>query len=165
MLSVSDLPCRNTFFALDRNGCTTFVPIDVKLNSSLFVANMHVDLAAVFTHIRSLISHSTSASPSTLPGMGSKYVYLSCHVLLLLKCMYLCVHSSGQSHLRELVVRRNAVILKTDWTRNEHWSDEFYRRLRVSSRSYDETEREISNLLQQRNWKMLPDKIFKRFVT
>jgi F-box protein 39 len=80
--------------------------------------------------------------------------------------------SVGQGHLEELVVRRNAVILRCDWPREERWSDEFYARLRTAARSYDETEREISSILTGSrtrtvekycsSWTMLPDRLFRR---
>jgi len=69
-----------------------------------------------------------------------------------------CVYT-GKS-LRELIVRRNAVLQRSDWRKAQSWTDEFYRRLRTAARSYDETEREISRLLDTR-WTMLPDRLFR----
>lgn len=66
---------------------------------------------------------------------------------------------AGRS-LRELVVRRNAVVQRSDWRKAQWWSVDFYRRLRTAARSYDDTEREISALLDTR-WNMLPDRMFR----
>lgn len=64
-------------------------------------------------------------------------------------------------NLRQLFVRRNAVILKCDWPRSPEWDDEYYKWLKFVSKSYAETEAEISRMLGHQ-WKMLPDKLFKK---
>lgn len=63
-------------------------------------------------------------------------------------------------NLRYFYVRRNAVIIRCDWPRNPDWSEEFYKSLRNASKSYDETENEVSKILGH-PWKMLPDKLYK----
>lgn len=63
-------------------------------------------------------------------------------------------------NLKKLIIRRNAVILRCDWPRSPDWDEEFYQWLQVSSRSYDATEREVSQLLGV-EWHMLQDKQFK----
>ncbi|XP_037033542.1 uncharacterized protein LOC119072433 [Bradysia coprophila] len=64
-------------------------------------------------------------------------------------------------NLRTFYVRRNAVIIRCDWPRNPEWSEEFYRWLKVTSRSYELTEREVSKILGKQ-WSMLSDKQFRR---
>jgi F-box protein 39 len=64
-------------------------------------------------------------------------------------------------NLRFFNVRRNAIVQKCDWPKNPDWTDEFYEWLRSSSRSYESTEREISQILGY-NWNMLSDKSFKK---
>lgn len=66
---------------------------------------------------------------------------------------------TGQN-LRFLHVRRNAVILRRDWPRSPEWSDTFYEWLSAACRSYEATEREVSQLLG-RPWTMLTDRQFK----
>ena len=63
-------------------------------------------------------------------------------------------------NLRYLYVRRNAVILRCDWPQSPDWSHEFYEWLRSSSRSYDATEKEVSQILGY-VWFMLSDRQFK----
>ena len=67
---------------------------------------------------------------------------------------------TGQN-LKQFYIRRNAVILRCDWPRNPDWSEEFYRWLQMSSKSYDSTEKEVSQILGKR-WIMLSDKNFRR---
>ncbi|XP_054272004.1 uncharacterized protein LOC128992449 [Macrosteles quadrilineatus] len=64
-------------------------------------------------------------------------------------------------NLRHLYIRRNAVILRCDWPRNPEWSPGFYEWLRMSSRSYEDTEREVSQRFGH-SWHMLSDKEFTR---
>lgn len=66
---------------------------------------------------------------------------------------------TGQN-IRTFYVRRNAVILRSDWPRNPEWSEEFYRWLQTTSRSYELTEIEVSKILGKR-WSMLSDKQFR----
>ncbi|KAF6206845.1 hypothetical protein GE061_018081 [Apolygus lucorum] len=61
--------------------------------------------------------------------------------------------------LKKYYVRRNAVILKCDWPCNPIWEDDYFNWLKKSSRSYEETENEVSRILGFR-WKMLSDKEF-----
>ncbi|XP_046679821.1 F-box/LRR-repeat protein 21-like [Homalodisca vitripennis] len=63
--------------------------------------------------------------------------------------------------LRYLYIRRNAVILRCDWPHNPEWSPGFYEWLRMASRSYEDTEREVSQKFG-RAWHMLSDKEFTR---
>lgn len=63
-------------------------------------------------------------------------------------------------NLRIFNVRRNAIILRCDWPKNPEWSEDFYEWLKISSRSYESTEIEISQILGYR-WTLLSDKKFK----
>ncbi|RWS09348.1 uncharacterized protein B4U79_08315 [Dinothrombium tinctorium] len=63
--------------------------------------------------------------------------------------------------LRELIVRRNAIIKRFDWKREDDWSDSFYNWLKRSSTSYENTFAEISKIFG-REWKPLSDECFKR---
>lgn len=67
---------------------------------------------------------------------------------------------TGQN-LRTFYVRRNAVIIRCDWPWNPEWSEEFYRWLQATSRSYELTEIEVSKILGK-PWSMLSDKQFHR---
>ncbi|CRL05674.1 CLUMA_CG018707, isoform A [Clunio marinus] len=49
-------------------------------------------------------------------------------------------------NLRFFHVRLHGVIQKCDWPKNPDWSEEFYEWLRISSRTYESTEREISQI-------------------
>lgn len=64
-------------------------------------------------------------------------------------------------NLRFFNVRRNAIVQKCDWPRNPEWSEEFYQWLKISSRTYESTEKEISQILGY-SWIMLCDKSFKK---
>jgi F-box protein 39 len=63
-------------------------------------------------------------------------------------------------NLCELNVRRRAVIPKMDWPENQS-NKEFFEWLHMSSRSCEETEREIPKLLRCR-WTMLSDETFQK---
>lgn len=63
-------------------------------------------------------------------------------------------------NLRTFYVRRNAVIIRCDWPCNPEWSEEFYRWLQATSRSYELTEVEVSKILGKQ-WSMLSDKQFR----
>lgn len=63
-------------------------------------------------------------------------------------------------NLCELNVRRRAVIASMDWPENQS-NKEFFEWLHMSSRSCEETEREISKLLGCR-WSMLSDEAFQK---
>jgi F-box protein 39 len=76
-------------------------------------------------------------------------------------CTLLLISYYGHS-LTSLYVRRNAVILRCDWPRQNDWSDEFYQWLKKSSTSYEIVEEEIALSLGLENWKMLSDQDFKR---
>lgn len=79
---------------------------------------------------------------------------ISTATLLLIACT--------AANLRVFHVRRNAVILKSgEWPQNPDWSDDFYEWLKRSSRSYEATEREISQILGYK-WSMLNDQQFKK---
>lgn len=69
----------------------------------------------------------------------------------------LICHSAKQ--LKFLHVRRNAVILRSDWPKNPEWSDDLYRWIKTTSRSYETTEKAVSAILGYK-WKMLTDKEF-----
>ncbi|XP_075220299.1 uncharacterized protein LOC142323877 isoform X2 [Lycorma delicatula] len=74
----------------------------------------------------------------------------------------LLIASTGKN-LKNYYVRRNAVILRSDWPKNQDWSHDFYIWLKMTSRSYEKTEQEVSMLLGYR-WTMLTDKEFKRIL-
>lgn len=64
-------------------------------------------------------------------------------------------------NLRFFNVRKNAIVQRCDWPKNPDWSEEFYEWLKQSSRKYESTEQEISQILGYR-WVMLCDKSFKK---
>ena len=63
-------------------------------------------------------------------------------------------------NLRFFNVRRNAIVQKCDWPKNSEWTEEFFEWLKTASRSYDSTEKEITQILGYK-WTMLCDKSFK----
>ena len=70
----------------------------------------------------------------------------------------LLAHTARNLHY--LFIRRNAVILRCDWPRSPDWSYEFYQWLRSASKSYNATEKEVSQILGY-SWFMLSDRQFK----
>ncbi|XP_074029741.1 uncharacterized protein isoform X2 [Leptinotarsa decemlineata] len=64
-------------------------------------------------------------------------------------------------NLKWLFIRRNAVILRSDWKQEVGWTDEFYSWLKSNSRSYASVEKEVSQMLGYK-WNFLTDKEFKR---
>ncbi|PSN51058.1 hypothetical protein C0J52_01522 [Blattella germanica] len=70
----------------------------------------------------------------------------------------LLAHTAPNLHY--LYIRRNAVILRCDWPQSPEWSHEFYQWLRSASRSYENTEKEVSQILGY-PWSMLTDHQFK----
>lgn len=64
-------------------------------------------------------------------------------------------------NLRKFYVRRNAVIIRCDWPKNPDWMDDFFEWLRMACKSYDSTEREVSQMFGYR-WVMLSDQMFKQ---
>ena len=64
-------------------------------------------------------------------------------------------------NMRFFHVRRQAIVQKCDWPRNPEWSDDFYEWLKYTSRSYEATEKEISQILGYK-WSMLKDQSFKK---
>lgn len=64
-------------------------------------------------------------------------------------------------NLKELYIRKNAVLLKCDWKKCENWTQEFYNWLKLTSRSYDRTEAEVSRILNKR-WKLLTDRQYRQ---
>lgn len=75
-------------------------------------------------------------------------------------CTVLLIAKHAQN-LRFFHVRKNAVLLKCDWPRNPDWDDGYYEWLKFVSKSYEETEAEVSKMLGYR-WSMLTDKEFLR---
>ncbi|KAK7872795.1 hypothetical protein R5R35_011919 [Gryllus longicercus] len=63
-------------------------------------------------------------------------------------------------NLRYFYVRRNAVILRCDWPWSPEWSKDFYLWLKAASRSYESTEKEVSQIFR-RSWSMLSDEQYK----
>lgn len=63
-------------------------------------------------------------------------------------------------NLKNLYVRRNAVIKRCDWPQSPEWSDDFYQWLKLNSKSYDFVEKQVSDILGYK-WHMLSDKEFK----
>ena len=71
------------------------------------------------------------------------------------------LHIADKAHnLQELLVRRNAVLLKRDWPRGPSWSHEYYEMWRRTVRSYDKTAEQVSALLGQ-PCQMLSDAHYK----
>ncbi|XP_019881787.1 uncharacterized protein LOC109609546 isoform X2 [Aethina tumida] len=60
-------------------------------------------------------------------------------------------------NLRRLHIRKNAVIIKSEWPQSPEWSDEFYLWLKINSRSYELVEKEVSQIVGY-EWKFLSDK-------
>lgn len=69
---------------------------------------------------------------------------------------------STAKSLRCLYVRRNAVLKRCDrdWLKILDWSPEHYKWIKTNSHSYENTEREVSKILNYR-WHMLSEKEFK----
>ncbi|XP_012217085.1 uncharacterized protein [Linepithema humile] len=69
---------------------------------------------------------------------------------------------STAKHLRCLYVRRNVILKRCDkaWSKILDWSLEYHRWIKANSRSYEDTEREVSRILGYR-WHMLSEKEFK----
>ena len=71
----------------------------------------------------------------------------------------LLILAKSAINLRFFNVRRNAIVQKCDWPKNPEWTEEFFEWLKISSRSYESTEKEITQILGYR-WTMLCDKSF-----
>lgn len=69
---------------------------------------------------------------------------------------------SVANHLRCLYVRRNVILKRCDeaWSRIVDWPPDYYRWIKANSRSYEDTEKEVSRKLGYR-WHMLSEKEFK----
>ncbi|XP_020291858.1 uncharacterized protein LOC109858731 isoform X2 [Pseudomyrmex gracilis] len=69
---------------------------------------------------------------------------------------------SVANHLRCLYVRRNVILKRCDeaWSRILDWPPDYYRWIKANSRSYEDTEKEVSRKLGYR-WHMLSEKEFK----
>ncbi|XP_046613304.1 uncharacterized protein LOC124301844 [Neodiprion virginianus] len=65
-------------------------------------------------------------------------------------------------NLRCLFVRRNVILKRFDgaWSKMNNWTPEHYQWLKINSRSYEDTEKEVSKVLGYR-WHMLSEKEFK----
>jgi F-box protein 39 len=72
----------------------------------------------------------------------------------------LIIAHEGKS-LKELYVRKNGVILKSDWPKPIHWEEWRYIWLKKTARSYDKVEKAVSMMLKQK-WNMLSDTMFKQ---
>lgn len=64
-------------------------------------------------------------------------------------------------NLKKFCVRRFAVIIRCDWPKNPEWSEEYYNWLKISSKSYELVEKEVSDILKQ-NWSFMSDKEYKK---
>jgi F-box protein 39 len=89
--------------------------------------------------------------------------YLPCGVQMVREristsTVLLLAHTARNLHY--LFIRRNAVILRCDWPQSPDWSLEFYQWLRSASKSYNATEKEVSQILGY-TWFMLSDRQFK----
>lgn len=62
--------------------------------------------------------------------------------------------------LRKLYVRKNALLVRSDWPCKPEWSAEFYIRLKSIARSYELTRLEVSRLISH-SWEALTDSQFK----
>lgn len=78
---------------------------------------------------------------------------------LLSTATLLVIITTAQS-LTRFVVRRNAIIKKFDWKKQNEWSDEFYKWIKIKSRSYEDTYEEVSKIMGKK-WLPLNDKEFK----
>ena len=67
---------------------------------------------------------------------------------------------SGKN-LRYFHVRRNAIILKCEWPKCPDWTWDFWKWLKKNSKTYEDMEREVSQILGFR-WHALNDKQFKQ---
>jgi F-box protein 39 len=65
------------------------------------------------------------------------------------------------ANLQYFYVRKSNVLLECEWPQNPDWCDGFYDWLCESSRSYEETEKEVSQILQT-DWKFLTDDQFQK---
>lgn len=63
--------------------------------------------------------------------------------------------------LKFLAVRQNALLKRCDWPKNPEWSNDFYTRLKETSRSYDLLIGEVSKYMGFK-WQPLTDKEFKK---
>ena len=63
-------------------------------------------------------------------------------------------------NLRYFHVRRNAIILRMDWPKSPEWSWDFYKWLKKTCRTYEDMEREVSQIMGFR-WHALNDKQYK----
>lgn len=68
-------------------------------------------------------------------------------------------YTKGQ--VKNLYVRRNAVLRRVDWPPTPEWSQEFFQWLKVASRNYDAFHEEMS-LLMGKRWTTLSDLDFKK---
>jgi F-box protein 39 len=66
----------------------------------------------------------------------------------------------AQGKLRQLLVRRNALIKKCEWPRAKGWSEEYYRWLRRHGKDYTLAFQQVPKLLGKR-WKPTDDRIWK----
>ncbi|OQV13174.1 hypothetical protein BV898_12603 [Hypsibius exemplaris] len=83
------------------------------------------------------------------------------HELICISTLLLLVHY-GKDHLRELYVRRNAVLRRDDWkSDSDSLTEEFKAWLRLTSKSYDTFEEEISRMWGKR-WRALSDLEFRQ---
>lgn len=72
----------------------------------------------------------------------------------------LAAHLSSFKPFR-LYLRLNAIRKRSDWPMSPDWSAEFYRWLRIASRDFDKTEKEISTLYSNPNWRFRRDNEWK----
>lgn len=75
--------------------------------------------------------------------------------------LILLVSTANCQRLRRLYVRRNALLLRADWPRSLEWTDDYFNWLKNTSRSYEATQVEVSQKLQQPDWQALNDQQFK----
>lgn len=74
-------------------------------------------------------------------------------------CTLLLIADAGRKQLRDIFIRKNAVILRCDWPISPEWTKEYRRWLKSTSQSYTATEKEIGKILGK-PWKMFSDKDF-----
>ncbi|KYN03885.1 hypothetical protein ALC62_05186 [Cyphomyrmex costatus] len=96
----------------------------------------------------------------------TRYESLSCYCVSMIRdkistATILEIVSTAK-YLRCLYVRRNVVLKRCDraWSKILDRSPEYYRWIKVNSRSYESTEQEVSRILGYR-WHMLSEKEFK----
>ncbi|XP_071444096.1 uncharacterized protein [Hetaerina americana] len=89
----------------------------------------------------------------------------SLHTLVIRECIStatVMLLAQTASNLQNLVIRRNAVLLRCDWPSATMHNEEEYALLKSRARSYEATEQAVSQCLGK-PWRLLTDRQFKLF--